>query len=217
MADSAPLDVATLRREYASGGLDEAAVDPDPIAQFRVWLGAAVAADIPDPNAMVLSTIAEDGAPSSRTVLLKGLDDRGFAFFTNHRSRKARELAARPAATLLFAWIALGRQVIVRGATTEVDAEESDRYFAGRPRGSQLAAWASQQSEIATDRAAIDQAMADVTARFAQDEVPRPPHWGGYRLAPAEVEFWQGRPNRLHDRLRYRRGGGQWVIERLWP
>ena len=211
------LDVAALRQEYASAGLNREDLEPDPFAQFATWLDAAVAAAIPDPNAMVLSTVADDGAPSSRTVLLKGFDDRGFVFFTNQRSRKAQDLAARPAASLLFGWIALGRQVIVRGAVSVVTDEESDAYFASRPRGSQIAAWASRQSEIAPDRETIDQAMLATTERFGDGSVPRPPHWGGYRVAPATIEFWQGRPNRLHDRLRYHLADGTWTIERLWP
>ena len=217
MPDSGPLDVAALRRDYAFQGLDEEAVDPDPVMQFRLWLNAAVAADIADPNAMVLSTVGLDGAPSARTVLLKGLDERGFVFFTNRRSRKAQELAARPAASLLFGWIALGRQVIVRGQATAVADDEADGYFASRPRGSQLAAWASQQSDVVAGRDVVDAAMDAAAQRFVDSVIPRPPHWGGYRIIPAEIEFWQGRENRLHDRLRYRRMDADWAVERLWP
>ena len=217
MPDSAPLDVAALRREYASLGLSEQDAGSDPFELFRSWLQAALAVGIPEPNAMVLSTADRDGAPSSRTVLLKGVDDRGFVFFTNYRSRKGRELEANPSAALVFPWIAIGRQVTVRGTATTLTDQESDTYFATRPRGSQLAAWASQQSEALTSRDELDGAMADTTQHYGDGPVPRPPHWGGFRLAPAVIEFWQGRSDRLHDRLAFTRGEYGWSVQRLWP
>ena len=216
MANFDPIALAALRREYEAAGFDESRAADDPMTQFADWLTAAVDAAIPEPNAMVLSTIGDDG-PSARTVLLKGLDERGFVFFTNRRSRKGRELADRPAAALVFPWIAIRRQVTARGPVAELDAAESDAYFAQRPRGSQLAAWASNQSEVLPDRATLEAAVADVVRRFGDGAIPRPPHWGGYRLTPVEIEFWQGRPDRLHDRLQYTRTGDDWAIQRLWP
>ena len=217
MPDAYPRNIAALRQEYRLAGLDEADVADDPLAQFSAWLDAALAAGIPEPNAMVLSTADAQGRPSSRTVLLKGLDADGFVFFTNTRSRKGGELAANGAAALTFPWISVARQVNVLGTAAPVSQEESDAYFATRPRGSQLAAWASQQSEVLDSRATLDRAMAEATERFTGADVPRPPHWGGYRVTPSEVEFWQGRLDRLHDRLRYRRDAEGWLIERLWP
>jgi pyridoxamine 5'-phosphate oxidase len=217
MPDRPPLDIAALRQEYANLGLHEAEAGPDPFALFRSWLDAALAVGIPEPNAMVLATADIHGAPSARTVLLKGVDQRGFAFFTNYRSRKGRELTANPFAALVFPWIAVGRQVTVAGTSAQLPQAESDAYFATRPRGSQLAAWASQQSETLEDRAGLEQAMAAAEDRFRDLPVPRPPHWGGFRLTPTRIEFWQGRQNRLHDRLRYTRSGDAWHVERLWP
>lgn len=217
MASPDPYDIAALRQEYAATGLDEADADPDPIAQFRRWLDAALAAGIPEPNAMVLSTATLDGAPSSRTVLLKGLDTRGFSFFTNLSSRKGRELAANPHAALVFPWIALGRQVCVRGSVMALSDQAADAYFATRPRGSQLAAWASDQSSDLPDRATLEDRMAQARRRFGEDPVPRPPHWGGYQVIPTQIEFWQGRADRLHDRLLYTAGAGGWRRQRLFP
>jgi pyridoxamine 5'-phosphate oxidase len=217
MTDRPLLDVAALREEYFSVPLAESEAATDPVAQFRDWLDAAIAEGLPEPTAMVLSTADEQGQPSARTVLLKGVDERGFAFFTNRTSRKGRELAVNPAGALVFPWIAMRRQVVVRGPVAPVDDAESDDYFASRPRGSQLAAWASQQSAVLPDRASLEQALAAVAERFDGAAVPRPPHWGGYRLEPTAVEFWQGRPDRLHDRLRYVRTETAWRLERLWP
>lgn len=216
MVNFDPIALAALRRDYEATGFDESDADPDPMAQFAQWLTAAVEAAIPEPNAMVLSTVGDDG-PSSRTVLLKGLDERGFVFFTNRRSRKGREIATRPVAALVFPWIAIRRQVTVRGAVVPLDDAASDAYFVTRPRGSQLAAWASDQSETLADRATLEAALRAVTERFGEGDIPRPPHWGGYRVEPFEVEFWQGRPDRLHDRLRYARMDVGWAIQRLWP
>ena len=210
-------DLAALRRDYASAGFDEDSAAPDPLSQFATWLTAAVNADIPEPNAMVLATADIEGAPSARTVLLKGIDERGFVFFTNSRSRKGRELDANPQASLVFPWIVIGRQVTARGTVVRLDAAASDGYFAQRPRGSQLAAWASSQSEPLPDRATLDASVSDVVRRFGDGTIPRPPHWGGYRLEPLEIEFWQGRADRLHDRLQYARSDDGWSIQRLWP
>lgn len=210
-----PTDIAALRAEYELGGLDEADLVPDPLAQFAAWFAAAREAGLSEPNAMVLSTVV-DGVPSSRTVLLKGVDH-GFLFFTNHESRKGRELDANPACALLFGWYALQRQVRVEGTASRVDRAETEAYFASRPRASQLGAWASAQSAQVADRAALDAAYAAVEERFGDDEVPAPPFWGGYRVVPSSVEFWQGRAGRMHDRLVYRRAGDGWTTHRLAP
>ncbi len=210
--------LSDLRREYAVGGLDESDLTPDPIAMFRRWLHDATVASLHEPNAMVLATVSGDGLPSSRMVLLKGLDDRGFAFFTNYQSRKADELAANPACALLFPWHALERQVRVEGRATRLSAEENAAYFGSRPRASQIGAWASPQSQVVASRTALDERYDAAAARFGEDgDVPVPPYWGGYRVAPEAVELWQGRRGRMHDRIRYRRDGDGWVTERLAP
>ncbi len=215
---SRPVDLAALRREYADRGLDVADLDPDPLVQFQRWFEAAVAAGVPEPNAMTLATVDVGGDPDARVVLLKGVDARGFSYFTSYASTKGEQLAERPRAALVFVWLDLGRQVRVVGAVERLPAEESDVYYAGRPRESRLGAWASDQSALLPGRAALEARFAAVTARFAGSEPPRPEHWGGYLVRPERVELWQGRPHRLHDRLRYRRGDGAgWIVERLSP
>jgi pyridoxamine 5'-phosphate oxidase len=212
------MTLADLRKEYSLAGLAEKDLTRDPFRQFERWFGEADAAKIPEPNSMVLGTCGPGGRPSSRIVLLKNVDGRGFVFYTNYESRKGRDLEANPRASLLFPWVALERQVIVEGAVTRVAREESEAYFHSRPRSSQLGAWASPQSTLVSGRAVLEAALKTLEKKYAGREVPLPPHWGGYRLAPETVEFWQGRRNRLHDRLRYRRDAdGEWVIERLAP
>ncbi|HEU5346363.1 MAG TPA: pyridoxamine 5'-phosphate oxidase [Ktedonobacterales bacterium] len=211
-------DLADLRTDYMQRGLDEAEMDGDPIRQFQAWFDAAVAAGHPEPNAMAVATAMPDGAPSARMTLLKGLDERGFVFYTNYESRKGGELAANPRAALIFFWVLLERQVRVEGRVERVSAEESDAYFHSRPVGSQLGAVASAQSHVISGRAELEQAYRALEEQYAGREVPRPPHWGGFRVIPQVIEFWQGRPSRLHDRLRYTRASeGGWRIERLSP
>jgi pyridoxamine 5'-phosphate oxidase len=209
--------LAAMRRDYASAGLDEADALADPIGQFQRWFDDACRAELHEPNAMTLATVDAAGQPAARMVLLKGIDARGLAFFTNRESRKARELMANPRAALVFWWGPLQRQVRFEGTIEEVEAAEADAYFASRPRGSQLAAWASAQSSVIADRAALEAAERAHRERFGEGEVPRPPFWGGYRLVPAVVEFWHGRQSRLHDRLRYSRAAEGWRVERLAP
>jgi pyridoxamine 5'-phosphate oxidase len=216
-------DLAGLRHEYQDTGIDEADVDPDPFAQFAAWFRAWRALPIGEPNAMVVATAADaasGGRPSARTVLLKGVSHAGFVFYTNYDSRKGRELAANPQATLLFSWHPVGRQVIVEGAVEHTTEAEADAYWASRPRGSRLGAAASPQSEVVEDRAALDARFADLDARYATTEIPRPPHWGGFRVVPDRIEFWQGRANRVHDRLAYERdpaADSGWRLRRLAP
>jgi pyridoxamine 5'-phosphate oxidase len=215
-----PTDPATTlvdrRTSYERDALDEAQTAPEPFAQFGAWLDAALAASLKEPNAMTLATADAAGRPTARIVLLRGWDERGFVFFTNYDSRKGRELAANPHASLLFFWDVLERQVRIDGDIERLSAAESDAYFARRPRGHRLSAWASPQSTVVPDRASLEAAMADADARFG-DDVPRPPYWGGYRVIPAAIEFWQGRRNRVHDRIAYRRADDGWVRERLAP
>jgi pyridoxamine 5'-phosphate oxidase len=209
--------LARMRQEYGERGLRRSDLVADPLEQFTRWFDEAQSAPILEPNAMTLATVDAAGRPSARTVLLKGIDRRGLAFYTNLDSRKARELAANPNAALVFWWPPQGRQVRFEGAVEPVDDAEADAYFATRPRGSQIGAWASAQSSVVADRAALEAAEREIAARFASGPVPRPPFWGGYRLVPVRVEFWQGRSNRLHDRLRYTRRGDGWELERLAP
>jgi pyridoxamine 5'-phosphate oxidase len=217
------MNIADLRKSYERDALDEAAADPDPLHQFQRWLDQALQAQLPEPNAMTLATVAADGRPSSRIVLIKGCDARGIVWYTNYHSRKGRELAAQPFAALQFHWVELERVVRIEGRVEPTSAEESDTYFASRPLDSRIGAWASPQSEVIASRAVLVANAAQVSARHLLNP-PRPPHWGGYRLLPDRWEFWQGRPSRLHDRLRYRQASGQtaegpaaWVRERLAP
>ena len=205
------------RREYEGMHLDPDEVASDPIEQFRGWLAGAREAGIFEPEAMTASTVDADGRPSSRFVLLRGLDHRGFCFYTNYESAKARQLAARPYAALTFGWLAIHRAVRIEGPAERLPAEESDAYFASRPRGAQLGAWASPQSSVIDSRERLDAALAAAEERYAGGPVPRPEHWGGFLVRPERVEFWEGRPNRLHDRVRYERDGEGWRIERLAP
>lgn len=199
-------------------GLDESDIDPEPMAQFRRWFEAARSAGEPEPEAMAVATATADGKPSLRYVLMRGLDDRGFVFYTNERSRKGQELLANPVAALAFRWWLLERQVRVTGPVEPVAPAESDTYFASRPRGAQISAWASAQSQPVDSRHTLEAAHEAVATRFDGRDVPRPPWWGGFRVVPSEMEFWQGRLDRLHDRLRYTRGpGSSWVIDRLNP
>jgi len=208
--------LADMRKDYGLAGLLEKDLAKNPFRQFEKWFAEAEAAKIPEPNAMTLATTSRDGRPSARTVLLKAVDGRGFVFYTNYESRKGRELADNAQAALLFPWITMERQVVVEGPVARVTREEAEVYFHSRPRASQLAAWASPQSTPIAGRAVLEESYRVVEKKYEGREVPLPPQWGGYRLSPVTVEFWQGRRSRLHDRLRYRREeGGDWVVERL--
>jgi pyridoxamine 5'-phosphate oxidase len=211
------MDVSSLRQEYTNAGLHEADVDQDPILQFHAWFENAIDADLHEPNAMILATATRDGGPSARTVLLKGYDERGFVFYTNYEGRKADDLEANPACALLFYWGELARQVRIEGQAVRLSEEESDAYFASRPRGSRLGAWASEQSSPVENRSVLEERVRALETEYEGREIPRPPFWGGYRVLPETVEFWQGRENRLHDRLVYKRSGEGWKIVRLQP
>ncbi|HKH75803.1 MAG TPA: pyridoxamine 5'-phosphate oxidase [Rubrobacteraceae bacterium] len=210
-------NVADLREEYRGASLNESDLDPNPVEQFRRWFDEALAANLHEPNAMTLATASPDGQPSARIVLLKGYDERGFVFYTNHEGRKARELTENPRCALLFYWGELGRQVRIEGAAARVPDEEADAYFASRPRGSRLGAWASAQSREVGGRRALEDRLRELELAYEGREVPRPPYWGGYRVEPEAFEFWQGRENRLHDRLVYGRVDGGWEVRRLQP
>lgn len=212
-----PPSIADLRREYALASLDERDVAPDPITMFSRWFAEARAAEVVEPNAMTLATASADGAPNARIVLLKGVDDDGFVFYTDYRSSKAAELDANPRAALVFHWVELERQVRIAGAVSRGSRGATEAYFSTRPLGSRLGAWASEQSSVIPGRAVLDARLQEVEQRFPGAEVPAPPHWGGYRVTPVAMEFWQGRASRLHDRIRYARRDGAWVIERLSP
>jgi pyridoxamine 5'-phosphate oxidase len=203
---------------HSDRGLHETDLAPDPFKQFRVWMEQALAAKLPQPYGMALATATPDGKPSARMVLLRGVDERGFVFFTNYDSRKGEELEANPWAALMMYWAELDRQVRIEGKVEVVSAEESDAYFQSRPPGSRLGAWASPQSQVIAGRDVLERRMQEATKRYGETNIPRPPRWGGYRVIPESMEFWQGRPNRLHDRLRYRRlKTGAWTVERLAP
>jgi pyridoxamine 5'-phosphate oxidase len=211
-----PAYLAALRHDYGAAGLSEVAMRDTWHAQLSRWFADALAADLHEPNAVVLATSTPEGRPSARTVLLKAFDERGLTVFTNYTSRKGRELTANPYASLVVPWVDLQRQVIAGGPVERVSAEESAAYFRSRPRGAQLSAWASRQSTVIPSREALVQTRTELEERFG-DDIPAPDFWGGFRLVPETVEFWQGRPDRLHDRLRYRRDSASWVLERLSP
>lgn len=210
--------IADLRQEYSQKGLNEKEAEPNPFQQFQIWFDQALSAQLLEPNAMTLATVTAEGKPSARVVLLKHFDEQGFVFYSNYHSRKGQELGQNPWAALVFWWASLERQVRIEGWVEQVSEQESDAYFYSRPWGSRLGAWASEQSQVVSDRQVLEQRLVELEQQYQDKEIPRPPHWGGYRLVPIAIEFWQGRPNRLHDRLSYHRlEDGNWQIERLSP
>ena len=212
------MSIDEIRERYSQAGLSETALNPDPILQFEQWLQEAAAAGVFEPGAACLATASRQGEPSARMVLLKGVEERGFIFFTNYESPKARDLAENPQAALVVSWVELARQVRISGSVERISREQSARYFETRPAGSRLSAWASHQSEVIDSRQVLEERMQRLRTRFGDGEIPLPPFWGGYCLSPTRIEFWQGRPDRLNDRLRYRRQAeAQWVLERLAP
>lgn len=213
------MSLADMRREYQHTGLREQDLDTDPMRQFQTWMDLAITAGLPEPNAMTLATATRDGRPSARMVLLKGIDAAGFVFYTNYLSRKGQEITANPYVALVVFWVELERQIRVEGRIAPLDAAASDAYFHSRPLGSQLGSAASPQSQVVADRADLEQRVQHLSAHYPDQPIPRPAHWGGYRVTPAVIEFWQGRTDRLHDRLRYRRDveSDPWLIERLAP
>ncbi|NJL84256.1 MAG: pyridoxamine 5'-phosphate oxidase [Chloroflexaceae bacterium] len=212
------ISIADLRQNYSRARLDETSAAADPILQFQAWLEAAVAARLPEPNAMMLATVTPEGKPAARMVLLKEFDEMGFIFYTNYQSHKGQQLQANPQAALVFWWAELERQVRIEGSVEQVPPEMAIAYFHSRPRESQLGAWASPQSQVIPQREVLDRRLEDLKQEYKGREIPRPPHWGGFRVVPQRLEFWQGRPSRLHDRLCYRLNGqNQWILERLAP
>ena len=215
--DQTSTSVADLRCDYRLQALLESDVHANPIQQFQSWFDQAIKAELPEPNAMTLATVSPPGRPAARMVLLKGFDQQGFVFYTNYLSRKGQDLTQTPWAALVFWWAELERQVRVEGQVAKIPAQETETYFYSRPRGSQLGAWASEQSQVISDRTILEHRLQDLEQQYQDQPIPRPLHWGGYRLQPHLIEFWQGRPNRLHDRLCYQKAGEQWKIERLSP
>ena len=211
------MDLSDFRREYSARGLHRADLDADPVAQFAAWFAQATELGVPEPNAMCLATVDSGGMPCQRAVLLKYFDERGFVFFTNYESRKAREIAGNPQVCAIFPWITLERQVVIQGRAERISTAESLRYFTSRPRESQMGAWVSNQSQVITSRKFLMQKLAEIRDKFKQGEIPLPSFWGGYRIVPSAIEFWQGGPARLHDRFLYLRHADGWSIERLSP